>query len=101
MDVSLASWLVIAIAVAAANLPCFNDKVFALLPTKWPRKPLFVRLLEMAVLYLVVGAIGFAIESQIGSRFPQTQEFYWIAAGLFIVLGFPGFIVRYLHKRHG
>lgn len=101
MDVSLASWLVIAIAIAAANLPFFNDKVFALLPTKWPRKPLFVRLLEMAVLYLVVGAIGFAIESQIGSRFPQTQEFYWIAAGLFIVLGFPGFIVRYLHKRHG
>jgi preprotein translocase subunit Sss1 len=101
MDVSAASWLVIAIAIAAANLPFFNDKVFALLPTKWPRKPLFVRLLEMAVLYLVVGAIGFAIESQIGSRFPQTQEFYWIAAGLFIVLGFPGFIVRYLHKRHG
>ena len=101
MDVSLASWLVIAIAIVAANLPFFNDKVFALLPTKWPRKPLIVRLLEMAVLYLVVGAIGFAIEGQIGSRFPQTQEFYWIAGGLFIVLGFPGFIVRYLRKRHG
>jgi hypothetical protein len=100
MDISSAGWLVIAIAIAAANLPFFNDKLFALLPAKWPRKPLIVRLLEMAVLYVVVGAIGFAIEGQIGSRFPQTQEFYWIAAGLFIVLGFPGFIVRYLRKRH-
>ncbi len=100
MDISLAAWLVIAAAFAAANLPFVNDKVFALIPTKWRRKPLVIRLVEMAALYLVVGAIGFAIEGQIGSRFPQTQEFYWIAAGLFIVLGFPGFIVRYLRKRH-
>jgi hypothetical protein len=101
MDVSVASWLVIVVAIAAANLPFFNDKVFALLATKWPRKPLIVRLLEMAVLYFVVGAIGFGLEGQIGNRFPQTWEFYAISACLFIVLGFPGFIVRYLRKRHG
>ena len=100
MDISLAAWLVIAAAFAAANLPFVNEKVFALIPTGWRRKPLVIRLVEMAALYLVVGAIGMAIEGQIGSRFPQTQEFYWIAAGLFIVLGFPGFIVRYLRKRH-
>ena len=100
MDVSLASWLVILVAITAANLPFFNEKVFALVPTKWPRKPLVIRLMEMGALYVAVGAIGLAIEGQIGSRFPQTQEFYWIAGGLFIVLGFPGFIVRYLRKRH-
>jgi len=101
MDVSVASWLVIAAALVAANLPFFNDKVFALVATKWPRKPLFVRLAEMVVLYFVVGAIGFALEAQIGNRFPQTWEFYAIAACIFLVLGFPGFIVRYLRKRHG
>ncbi|OFA05068.1 DUF2818 family protein [Duganella sp. HH101] len=101
MDVSVASWLVIAAALVAANLPFFNDKVFALVATRWPRKPLFVRLAEMTVLYFVVGAIGFALEAQIGNRFQQTWEFYAISACIFIVLGLPGFIVRYLRKRHG
>ena len=101
MDVSVASWLVIAIAIAAANLPFFNDKVFALVALKAPRKPLIVRLAEMLVLYLIVGAIGFALEAQIGTRFPQTWEFYAITGCLFIVLAFPGFVFRYLRKRHG
>jgi hypothetical protein len=100
MDVSVASWLVIAIAIAAANLPFFNDKVFALVPATWKRKPLIVRLAEMVVLYFVVGSIGFALEGHIGNRFTQTWEFYAISACLFLVLGFPGFIVRYLRKRH-
>lgn len=101
MDISTAGWLVIAIALAAANLPFFNDKVFAVIGTKWNGKPLFVRLLEMTVLFFVVGAVGFSLETHIGARFPQTWEFYAISACLFIVLGFPGFIVRYLHKPHG
>ena len=101
MDATVASWLVIAAALVAANLPFFNDKVFALVATRWPRKPLFVRLAEMTVLYFVVGLTGFALEAQIGNRFQQTWEFYAISACIFIVLGFPGFIVRYLRKRHG
>lgn len=101
MNASVASWLVIAAALVAANLPFFNDKVFALVATRWPRKPLIVRLAEMTVLYFVVGVIGFALEAQIGNRFQQTWEFYAISACIFIVLGFPGFIVRYLRKRHG
>ena len=99
MEVGTASWLVIAIAIGAANLPFFNDKVFALIPAGWRRKPLIARLGEMTVLYFVVGFIGLALETHIGSRFPQTWEFYAISACLFIVLGFPGFIVRYLRKR--
>ena len=98
MDVSVASWLVIAIAIAAANLPFFNDKVFALIPATWRRKPLIVRLIEMAALYLVVGFLGFALEGRIGTRFPQTWEFYAISGCLFLVFGFPGFIARYLRK---
>jgi hypothetical protein len=101
MDVSIAGWLVLAIAIAAANLPFFNDKVLALVPARWQRKPLPVRLLEIVALYFVVGALGFALEANIGTRFPQTWEFYAISACTFVVLGFPGFIVRYLRKPHG
>lgn len=101
MDISTAGWLVLAIAIAAANLPFFNDKLFAVVPAKWPAKPLFIRLLEMTALYLVVGAVGFALENQIGARFPQGWEFYAISGCMFLVLGFPGFILRYLRKAHG
>ncbi|WP_093389576.1 DUF2818 family protein [Rugamonas rubra] len=110
MDASSSSWLVIALAMAAANLPFVNDRLFAMLPFKSAagdrrvagrRKPLFVRLLEMFVLYLVVGAAGFALEARIGNAFPQTWEFYAITGCLFIVLAFPGFVVRYLRKHHG
>lgn len=100
MDANVASWLVIAIAIAAANLPFFNDRVLAVVPWRAAGKPLIVRLLEMAGLYVVVGAIGLALETHIGSRFPQTWEFYAISACLFLVLGFPGFIMRYLRRPH-
>jgi len=100
MDFNVASWLVIAVAIALANLPFFNDKVLALVPAHSFKegKPLYVRLAEMIALYFVVGAIGMALEAQIGTRFPQTWEFYAISACLFLVLGFPGFIVRYLRR---
>lgn len=100
MDISVASWLVIVIAIAAANLPFFNERVFALVPSRWESKPLLVRLIEMVVLFFAVGVIGFALEGHLGNRFPQNWEFYAISACLFIVLAFPGFILRYLRKRH-
>ena len=110
MDIGASSWLVILLALAGANLPFFNEKVFAVFALKgasaadadqpW-RKPLLVRLGEMTVLYAIVGAIAFALENRIGGIFPQTWEFYAITACLFLVLAFPGFTVRYLHKhRH-
>jgi hypothetical protein len=58
-----------------------------------------VRLLELFVLYFVVGALARLLESRIGSVFTQTWEFYAITGCLFVVLAFPGFVARYLHKR--
>jgi hypothetical protein len=106
MDVSSSSWLVIALALAAANLPFVNDKLLALVALKPAadggarRKPLAVRLLEMVIMYFIVGAAAFALEARIGNAFTHTWEFYAITGCLFIVLAFPGFVVRYLRKRH-
>jgi hypothetical protein len=105
MDVSLASWLVVALALAAANLPFFNDAVFGVMPLKAreagvPRRKHFVvRLLELVVLYFVVGAVATMLEARSGTVAPQTWEFYAITACLFAVLAFPGFVVRYLRKQ--
>ena len=96
----------IALGILGANLPFLNEKLFAAVPLKkaaqaeqgW-RKPLALRLLEMVILYFVVGAVAFALEARIGNGFPQTWEFYAITGCLFLVLAFPGFVGRYLRKR--
>ncbi|KHA80100.1 membrane protein [Janthinobacterium lividum] len=106
MDVTASSWLVIALGILGANLPFLNEKLFAAVPLKrvaqteqgW-RKPLALRLLEMVILYFIVGAVAFALEARIGNGFPQTWEFYAITGCLFLVLAFPGFVTRYLRKR--
>lgn len=105
MDIGAAAWLVILLALVLANLPFLNERVFALVPLKGgtgqaPSKPFLVRLIELAALYFAVGGIGRALEGRIGSVFPQTWEFYAITACMFLVLAFPGFVVRYLRKKH-
>lgn len=101
MDVSLSSWLVILLAAFAANLPFFNERLFAAIPLGKPIKPFRMRLVELLVLYLLVLGVAYLLEARIGNAFSQRWEFYAITACLFIVLAYPGFVFRYLRKRHG
>lgn len=110
MDSSLAAWLVVAISVAAANLPFLTERVFGVVrlapravgdgdPPSRRTKPLALRLLELIVLYFVVGFLARLLESRIGGVFAQNWEFYAVTGCLFLVLAFPGFVLRYLRKR--
>ena len=109
MDSSLASWLVVAIALAAANLPFLTERVFGFISLKptaladgtLRTKSFPLRLLELIVLYFVVGFLARALESRIGGIFAQGWEFYAVTGCLFLVLAFPGFVFRYLRKRRG
>jgi len=110
VDSSLAAWLVVAISVAAANLPFLTERVFGLVPLKTKpagdgpvspsarTKSFALRLLELIVLYFVVGLLARMLESRIGGVFAQGWEFYAITGCLFLVLAFPGFVLRYLRK---
>lgn len=110
MDSSLAAWLVVAIALAAANLPFLTERLFGFIPLKAKTagdgaippsartKSLPLRLLELIVLYFVVGFLARALESRIGGVFAQNWEFYAVTGCLFLVLAFPGFVLRYLRK---
>lgn len=106
MDVSGAAWLVIVVAIVAANLPFLNEYLFGFIPLKPDAdgtaraKPFPARLLELLVLYFVVGALARLLESGIGNAFAQGWEFYAITVPLFLVLAFPGFVLRYLRKHH-
>ncbi|WP_034301754.1 DUF2818 family protein [Herbaspirillum sp. RV1423] len=103
MNVSLLSWCVILLAALAANLPFFNQQLFALIPLSKSadyRKPVWIRLLELIVLYFVVGAIARFFEASIGNAFAQGWEFYAVTGCLFLVLAYPGYVLRYLRKTH-
>jgi len=96
---SASVWLVLLLALAAANLPFVNERLLALVPVGAAgRKSLAVRLAELVLLYFIVGGIGLLFERRVGQIAPQGWEFYAVTASLFIVLAFPGFTWRYLLK---
>lgn len=103
MNVSLFSWIVILLAALAANLPFFNQQLFGLIPlgkdAAWI-KPIWLRLVELVVLYFVVGVVAHLLEAGIGNVFTQGWEFYAITGCLFLVLAYPGYVMRYLRKQH-
>jgi len=62
-------------------------------------KPLVHRLIELLVLYALVGKLGFALEASLGSVFAQRWEFYAVSFSLFLIMTAPGYVARYLFKR--
>lgn len=98
---SVSVWLVLAIALFAANLPFLTERFLGLVPMRgpMPAKPLPLRLLELVVFYGLAGAVGLIFEQRAGQIAAQGWEFYAVTGALFIVLAFPGFTWRYLLKR--
>jgi len=94
-----AIWLVVLLALLAANLPFASQRLLLVIELKQP-KNLGVRLLELIVFYLAVGGIALWLEQRAGQIAPQNWEFYAITAVLFITLAFPGFVYRYLVRHN-
>lgn len=98
MSSSAGGWFVIVLALICANLPFVNQRLFAAVGLKWPRKPLWLRVVELVVWYAVAGMVGFAVEASLGNTFPQGWQFYAITACMMLVFAFPGFTWQYLVK---
>ena len=99
---SAAGWFVVVLALALANLPFFNQRLFGCLPVPLGargRKSTWWRILELVLLYAVVGGVGFWFEARVGNRFDQGWQFYAVTFSLFVVFAFPGFTFQYLVKR--
>ena len=58
MSSSAGGWFVIVLALICANLPFVNQRLFAAVGLKWPRKPLWLRVVELVVWYVVAGMVG-------------------------------------------
>ena len=97
MGSSAAVWLVLLIALIAANLPFVNERLFVVGPSRAP-KVIGWRLLELVVLWSATLAIGFALEARAGQIQPQGWEFYAALGFTFLTFAFPGFVWRYLRR---
>ena len=99
MNQTIAIWILILFSVAAANLPFLNDRVLGVIKLRQAAKSPWVVSFELLAMYVVAGLLGFAFEKALSNPFALGWEFYAITLCVFLVLGFPGFVYRYLLKR--
>ena len=93
--------LLLVLAFAAANLPFLVERIFFVARPKSGGKPFAWRLLELVVLFFVIGGIAILLEGKFGDVHKQNWEFYAVNASLFLVFAYPGFVYRYLWRRRG
>ena len=99
MSQSLQIGALVLLALLAANLPFISQRLLVIGPRR-PAKSMAWRLLELVLLYLLVGSVGLALENKAGQIAPQGWEFYAVTGAMFLTLAFPGFVFRYLvHRR--
>ena len=101
MSLNLAVWVLLAIAVLAANLPWLSERLLFVFPAPGGEKSGWLRLAEWLLLYFLVGGIALGLEQKsFGERHAQDWEFYAVTLCLFLVFALPGFIYRYDLKGH-
>ena len=93
--------LLLILAFVAANLPFLVERIFFVVQPKVGSKKIAWRLLELVVMFFVIGGIALLLEGKIGDIHKQNWEFYAINAALFVVFAYPGFVYRYLWRRRG
>lgn len=99
MSTESAIWLLLAIALVAANLPWASERFFLMYGPKNGKRG-WMRLSEWAVLYFVVGGIAFGLEKKLyGETHSQGWEFYAVTVAIFAVFAMPGFIYRHILRR--
>jgi len=86
-------------ALVAANLPFLLERIFFVIAPKNTHKALGWRVLELVVLYFLVGGVAYLLQRRIGPVQHQNWEFYAVTACLFLVMAYPGFVYRYLWRR--
>lgn len=96
MTSSAIVWLVIAVSFVAANLPFLTQRLFFV--WRVAHKSMWLRLLELLVMYFAAGLLALWFEHSEGRIYPQNWEFYAITGAMFLTFAFPGFVYRYLMR---
>lgn len=96
MSVTLSVWLLLALAVIAANLPWLSERFLFVMQPRGGHKHFWMRLVEWLLLAVLTGLLATAIERKAtGGIHSQDWEFYWVGLCLFMVFAIPGFVWRH------
>ena len=90
-------WLLVSLALLAANLPFISNRVMAVYRLR-SSKTLVPRLAQMVVWYFVVVGLALLLKQRAGKIASQGWELYAITGTLLVTFAFPGFVYRYLLK---
>jgi Protein of unknown function (DUF2818) len=91
--------IILVLAFVAANLPFMLERRLFILPPERKFKTIGWRLLELIMLYFIVGGVAYLVERNLGSVQPQRWEFYAVTACLFLVFAYPGYVYRYMWRK--
>ena len=93
MTTHFAVWLLLGLAVVAANLPWLSGRLFFIHKPVGDNKGIWFRLLEWLLLYFLMGGIAMGLEQKsAGNTYNQDWEFYAVTLCLFVIFALPGFI---------
>lgn len=96
MSISIAIWLLLVVAVAAANLPWLSERFLFIFTPRGSVKPFWMRLVEWLLMAVLVGLMALGLERKAtGAVHEQDWEFYWVGLFLFMVFAIPGFVWRH------
>ncbi len=90
--------MLLLLASVAANLPFVAERLLFVIPLKY-QKNIAWHLLELVMLYFMVGGAGMLLELKVAPLHSQNWEFYVVTGCLFLVFAFPGFTYRYLWRK--
>lgn len=96
MSVNILTLLLV--AILGANLPFTTERIMGIKKVK--HKAFAWRLVELVVLYALIGGFARYLEAREMPVHSQRWPFYVTTAALFVVFAFPGFVMRYFWRRH-
>jgi hypothetical protein len=96
MNITAAAFVWLVSGFVFANWPFLSEKKFLFFGQGL--KTMGFRLLELAVGFSLLLAIGFGLEGSIGRMQTQTWNFYAISLCIFVLMAYPGFVWRYLRR---
>ena len=97
MTQSAAITALLLLALLLANWPFFSARFLLLGPHK-AQQPVYL-LLEILFAYALFLASAWGLEGHFGQVQPQGWQFYAVSFCLFLCMGFPGLVCRYLLKK--
>ncbi len=90
---SASMYALLLLALVFANVPFLTQRVLGFLAVR--HKHIGFHLLELALGFVIMGAIAYVLESRAGMVHTQRWEFYVVVVCLYLVCAFPAFVWRY------